>query len=63
MATGKVRSMSYYIDQFTSFTSQIVDGVWRWFTLLSTEEWVVVLTLVAVVGFLCMLGYGSRSKY
>ena len=63
MATGKVRSMSYYIDQVKSFTSEIIDGAWRWFTLLSTEEWVVVLCLVAVLGFLCMLGYGSRSKY
>jgi len=30
---------------------------------LTREEWVVVLAVVSVLGFLCMLGYGSRSKY
>ena len=37
--------------------------VWEWFTRLTREEWVVVLAVVSVLGFLCMLGYGSRSKY
>lgn len=37
--------------------------VWTWFSRLSREEWVVVLAVVSALGFLCMLGYGSRSKY
>lgn len=37
--------------------------VWNWFSRLTREEWVVVLAVVSVLGFLCMLGYGSRSKY
>jgi hypothetical protein len=37
--------------------------LWSWFGRLTREEWVVVLALVALLGFLCMLGYGSRSKY
>jgi hypothetical protein len=37
--------------------------LWDWFSRLTREEWVVVLAVVSVLGFLCMLGYGSRSKY
>lgn len=36
---------------------------WRWFTLLSREEWVVVLAVGCAAGFLCMRGYGSRNNY
>jgi hypothetical protein len=39
------------------------EDVWDWFNRLTREEWVVVLAVVSVLGFLCMLGYGSRSKY
>jgi hypothetical protein len=44
-------------------TQQVSGDVWQWFNRLSREEWVVVLGVVSVLGFFCMLGYGSRSKY
>ena len=53
-------------DFFQRFVDQIFDArgnVWEWFSRLTREEWVVVLAVVSVLGFLCMLGYGSRSKY
>ena len=43
--------------------SSIASDVWDWFNRLTREEWVVVLAVVSVLGFLCMLGYGSRNKY
>jgi hypothetical protein len=43
--------------------SNVSGDVWQWFNSLTREEWVVVLAVVSVMGFLCMLGYGSRSKY
>ena len=41
----------------------VQDDVWNWFNRLTREEWVVVLLVVSVLGFFCMLGYGSRTKY
>jgi hypothetical protein len=55
--------MSSIIDPISDFTSRTIGLVWNWFNLLSTEEWAIVLLLVAAAGFLCMLGYGSRSKF
>ena len=51
---------------FQQFVNKIFDAkgdVWEWFARLTREEWIVVLAVVSVLGFLCMLGYGSRSKY
>jgi hypothetical protein len=42
---------------------EVRGDIWSWFSRLTREEWVVVLAVVSVLGFLCMLGYGSRSKY
>ncbi|MGD9635023.1 MAG: hypothetical protein AB7G28_16660 [Pirellulales bacterium] len=44
-------------------TFELRGDLWDWFSRLTREEWVVVLAVVSVLGFLCMLGYGSRSKY
>jgi hypothetical protein len=38
-------------------------NVLRWFNRLDRQEWVVVLVVGMVFGFLCMRGYGSRSNY
>lgn len=36
----------------------------NWCTHASRTEWLVVLTVTMVLGFLCMVrGYGSRSNY
>jgi len=36
---------------------------WRWFNNLNREEWLIVLAVFAVTGFLCLRGFGSRSEY
>ncbi len=35
---------------------------WRWFNSLNTDEWLIVLGVVCVLGFLCMRGTGSRAE-
>ena len=55
--------MAELFEQFIDQAFQFRGDVWDWFNRLSREEWVVVLAVVSVLGFLCMLGYGSRSKY
>ena len=37
--------------------------VMNWFASLDRQEWLVVLAIGMVLGFLCMRGYGSRSNY
>ena len=57
----------YYLaalkDHVVDFFMNVVNDIWRWFTLLNREEWLVVLGVAAACGFLCMRGFGSRSKY
>lgn len=36
--------------------------MWLWFASLDPQEWFVLLGLTALFGFLCMRGFGSRSK-
>ena len=55
--------MSELYERIFDASLNIRGDVWDWFSRLSREEWVVVLAVVSVLGFLCMLGYGSRSKY
>lgn len=55
--------MANLIQRFFDQSSQYRGDVWDWFNRLTREEWVVVLAVVSVLGFLCMLGYGSRNKY
>lgn len=35
----------------------------RWFDSLDKQEWLLVLIVAVVVGFLALQGFGSRSKY
>ena len=57
----------YYLaqakDRVMDFFMSYLNDVWRWFTLLSREEWLVVLAIAAACGFLCMRGFGSRNEY
>jgi hypothetical protein len=55
--------MSEFFQRIFGASSHVRGDVWDWFQRLTREEWVVVLAVVSVLGFLCMLGYGSRSKY
>lgn len=34
----------------------------RWFEHMNTQQWAVVLLVVAVVGCLCMRGLGTRAN-
>ena len=57
----------YYLaqgkDHVMDFFQGILNDTWRWFALLTREEWIVVLAVAASLGFLCMRGFGSRSNY
>jgi hypothetical protein len=55
--------MADLIQRFLDQSHEYRGDVWDWFNRLTREEWVVVLAVVAALGFLCMLGFGSRSKY
>jgi hypothetical protein len=55
--------MSELFQRLVDQSFNVRGDVWDWFSRLTREEWVVVLAVVSVLGFLCMLGYGSRSKY
>jgi hypothetical protein len=55
--------MSDIVERAVDQGYQVSGDIWQWFNSLTREEWVVVLGVVSVLGFLCMLGYGSRSKY
>jgi hypothetical protein len=55
--------MAALIQRMVDETHELRGDLWEWFSRLTREEWVVVLAVVSVLGFLCMLGYGSRSKY
>lgn len=55
--------MGVLIDKVSDHVSTYAGHLWGWFNVLTREEWLVVLALVSVLGFLCLLGYGSRSKY
>jgi hypothetical protein len=55
--------MAEIFQRFVDQVFSVKGDVWDWFSRLNREEWIVVLAVVSVLGFLCMLGYGSRSKY
>ena len=35
----------------------------HWINGLDRQEWLVVLVVAMLIGFLCMRGFGSRSSY
>ncbi len=41
----------------------ILHMTWIWFNQLNYQEWFLLLGCAACLGFLCMRGFGSRSKY
>ncbi len=40
-----------------------LNSSWHWFNALSREEWILVLSVACMAGFLCLRGFGSRSTY
>jgi len=47
--------------------AKLIENVWReiirWADRLDTQEWLLVLLGVCLVGLYCMRGFGSRSEY
>lgn len=50
-----------YIYEAQAWLVSIKGETWRWFSGLSQQEWMVVLGLVGVLGFLCMRGFSQRG--
>jgi hypothetical protein len=46
-----------------AFFWQSYQSIMRWVLSLNKQEWLALLVVVTVVGFLCMRGYGSRNNY
>ena len=55
--------MGSFFEKVSDRAGVLAGDLWGWFNILTREEWLVVLALVSALGFLCMLGFGSRSKY
>jgi hypothetical protein len=55
------------MDTAAKFVSTTLNGFlddsWRWFNNLNREEWLIVLAVFAITGFLCLRGFGSRSEF
>ena len=45
----------------TEWFQEMVYEAWVWFTRLNQQEWMVLLAVVACVGFLCMRGLSSKG--
>jgi hypothetical protein len=53
--------MNSFFEDIWYGTAALPGKSWEWFNGLSREEWLVVLAVVCVSGFVCMLGFrGSR---
>ena len=51
-----------FIARFDDWFQSLLRSTWNWFNSLDYQEWFLLLGIVAVLGFLCMRGFGSRSK-
>jgi hypothetical protein len=52
--------MGSYFQDLWYRASEAPHDTWQWFNTLNREEWMVVLTVVCVCGFVCLLGFQSR---
>jgi hypothetical protein len=54
-------------QQFCAAVSKRLQGAtqFAWDTMnhFDRQQWLVALAIVTIVGFFCMRGFGSRSKY
>ena len=51
-----------FASTFGSWIQTQFQHSWSWICRLDTQEWFLLLGIVAALGFLCMLGYGSRGN-
>jgi hypothetical protein len=50
-----------YVYEAQAWLVNVKGETWRWFTALSQHEWMVLLGIVAALGFLCMRGFTNRG--
>ena len=50
-----------YIYQAKVWLLGIKGETWQWFSTLSQHEWMVVLGIIATLGFLCMKNFTHRG--
>ena len=51
-----------FITKISDWFQSLLHETWNWLNRLNYQEWFLLLGIVAVLGFLCMRGFGSRSK-
>jgi hypothetical protein len=51
-----------YIYDAQAWLTATKGEIWRWFNTLSQHEWMVLLGIVAALGFLCMRGFAHRGN-
>jgi len=52
--------MTSFFEHMTDRAGEIPGATWQWFNGLNREEWLVVLTVVCVCGFVALLGFRSN---
>jgi hypothetical protein len=50
-----------YVYEAQAWLAGLKGETWRWFSALSQQEWMVLLGIVAVLGFLCMKSFTQRG--
>jgi hypothetical protein len=43
--------------------SRLINEAMSWANRLDSDQWLIVLIVVTVIGAWCMRGFGSRAKY
>lgn len=52
--------MGSFLDDLWCRAAEAPSQTWDWFNSLNREEWLVVLVVVCVSGFVSLLGFQSR---
>jgi hypothetical protein len=52
--------MSGFFQNVWNCATELPSNTWQWFNALKREEWMVVLVVVCVCGFVALLGFQSR---
>jgi hypothetical protein len=50
-----------YVYEAQAWLTGVKGETWRWFSSLSQHEWMVLLGIVAALGFLCMKNFNHRG--
>jgi len=52
--------MGSFFENIWYRAAEAPSNTWQWFNRLNREEWLVVLVVVCVCGFVSLLGFNSR---